>query len=101
MTPAEEPVPGDEDGPPSGDDGQAEDAALTDDEDPPSGEEHMGGQERLERDPEVYWRGSHTARRGHTAPILPIMRKRTHSSSSLGMRADASQGVSSSSSGMI
>ena len=51
--PEEESEPGDEDGPPS-DDGQADDAALTDDEDPPSGEEHMV--ERLERDPEVYWR---------------------------------------------
>ena len=67
--PEDEPVPGDEDGPHSGEDGQADDAALTDDEDPPSGEEHMV--ERLERDPEVYWRGSHTARR---APATPSCR---------------------------
>ena len=99
--PEEEPEPGDEDGPASGDDGQADDAALTNDEDPPSGEDDMGGQERLERDPEVYWRGSHTARRATATPILPLMRKRTRSSSSLETRAATSQGASSSSSGMI
>lgn len=99
--PYEEPEPGDEDGPASGDDGQADDAALTDDEDPPSGEEGMGGQERLQRDPEVYWRGCHTALRAPATPVLPLMRKRTRSSSSLDARAAASQGVSSSSSGML
>ena len=99
--PDEEPEPGDEDGPPSGDDGQADDAALTDDEDPPSGEDDMGGQEMLERDPEVYWCGSRTARHAPAIPILPPMRKRTRSSSLLETRAATSQGASSSSSGML
>ena len=99
--PEDELEPGDEDGPHSGEDGQAGDAALTDDEDPPSGEDHMGGQEKLERDPEVYWRGNHIARRAPATPVLQLTRKRTRSSSSLETRAATSQGVSASSSGML
>ena len=99
--PEDEPEPGDEGGPPSGDDGRYDEAALTDDEDPPSGEDGMV--ERLERDPEVYWMCSHTARRAPppATPILPLLRKRTRSSSSLETRAAASHGTSSSSSCMI
>ena len=80
---------------------QADDAALTDDEDPPSGEDHAGVHERLAHDPEVYWRGSHTARRAPATPILLLMKKRAHSSSSLDTRAATSQGASSSSSGVM
>ena len=96
----EEPTPGDEDGPPSGDDVPDDEAALTDDEDPPSGEDGMGGQDKLDRDPEVYWRGSHTAPCAPATHILPLVRKRARSSSSLETRAATLQGASSSSSGM-
>ena len=61
--PEEEPVQGDEDGPLSGDDGQAdeaeeciaEDAVLTDDEDPPSDDDGSGAQMSVPHDPELAW----------------------------------------------
>ena len=101
VAPEEEPEPGDEDGPPSGDDVHDDEAALTDDEDPPSGDEDMGGQERLDRDPDVYWTGNHTARRAPAAPVLPLLRTHTRSSSSIDTQVATELGASSSRSGTL